>query len=178
MGRWLAATLAAAALLAACTDAGQDAGEAPTTAATSAPAPRTTEAPESGERRATTDTETMERVVRDWSTLLNAGDNRGVARLFALPAVIAQGEFAGEFRSYDAIADFYARLPCSGTVVSISFDEPDVALAVFSLGHRTTSRCDAEPGTLAAARFVFRDGELVAWQQVPVPADEDTAPVV
>ena len=119
----------------------------------------------------TTDRETMEKVVRAWSANLNAGDNDAVAKLFSLPAVIAQGDQVGEFRTHRDLATWFAALPCSGTVVSISYDEPDVALAVFNLGDRSTSLCDAEPGTLAAARFVFRDGKLIAWQQVPVPGD-------
>jgi hypothetical protein len=44
------------------------------------------------------------------------------------------------------------------------------ALATFVLGHRPQHRCDA-PGGKAAALFVVRNGKIVLWQQVPVPAD-------
>jgi hypothetical protein len=65
-------------------------------------------------------------------------------------------------------------------VISISYDRPDVALAVFSLGDRPSSACDGPPGTRAAASFYFRDGKLVGWAQVPVPgeAPSETAPAI
>jgi hypothetical protein len=173
----LAAAACALALLGGCASS-ETTSE--TTAETTAEATPQTEPATTSTAEPTTDRGTMEEIVRAWSTNLNAGDNEAVARLFALPAVIAQGDQAGEFLTYEDLASWFARLPCSGTVVSISYDEPDVALAVFELGHRSTSQCDAEPGTLAAARFVFRDGKLVAWQQVPVPDEgqgETTEPV-
>jgi hypothetical protein len=113
----------------------------------------------------------MERAVRAWSEALNAGENEVAARLFELPALVAQGPTVIEFRTYEQLAAFHEELPCSGRIVSISFDEPDVALAVFELGDRRTGPCDAPAGTRAAARFVFREGRLQAWQQVPVPED-------
>ena len=121
----------------------------------------------------------MEAAVRAWSRALNAGDNDAVARLFALPALISQGDRIGQFDTYAEIARFHEGLPCSGTVVSVTFN-PDEAVAVFELGDRGTTSCDAEPGSRAAARFVFRGGKIVAWQQVPVPdgavPDEEPAP--
>jgi len=118
----------------------------------------------------------MEETVRAWSDALNEGDNDAVARLFALPALIAQGDAIGEFRTYEQLAAWFSGLPCSGTIVSVSFDEPDAALAVFELGDRSeTSPCDAPPGSKAAARFVFRDGKLIAWQQVQVPEEPPAA---
>jgi hypothetical protein len=177
----LAAGLVALLLVVGCQGSGGEAtpaAEPATTAtepATTGVPPATTSTPPattSPVEQATTDQATMERVVRAWSDNLNAGDNEALARLFALPALIAQVDGVGEFTSYEQIAAFFALLPCSGTVVSIAYDEPDVALAVFELGDRTTSPCDATPGTLAAARFVFRDGKLIVWQQVPVPGEQ------
>jgi hypothetical protein len=181
MLRWLAAGSVAVALFAGCREDERAAQTAPTTTAappaTTAgaapdPSPPATSSEIAPPDEPTTDRATMERAVRAWSEHLNTGDNDAVAQLFSLPALIAQGNQVGEFRTHEELAGFFAGLPCSGTVVSISYDEPNVALAVFELFDRPTSPCDAPPGTLAAARFVFRDGRLVAWQQVPVPAEE------
>ena len=98
------------------------------------------------------------------------------AFLLAAPPLLAQGFAPDEARRRMTVPDgFAARLvacePLVRQPVSISFDEPDVALVVFELGDRLTGPCDAPAGTLAAARFVFREGRLHAWQQVPVPDD-------
>jgi hypothetical protein len=42
------------------------------------------------------------------------------------------------------------------------------ATAVFRLGDRRKSKCDA-PGTLAAARFKIVRGKITIWQQVQPP---------
>lgn len=137
------------------------------------PPPDTT-GPAATQAAGTTNRATMERVVRTWSEELNAGRDRAAARLFELPALVAQANAVLEFRTYEDLTVFHEDLPCSGTVVSISYDEPAVALAVFELGDRSPGSCDAPPGTLAAARFVFRDGRLYGWQQVPVPDEAAT----
>ena len=77
----------------------------------------------------------MEAAVRAWSRALNAGDNDAVARLFALPAMISQGDRIGQFDTYADIARFTRAFPCSGTVVDVTF-ETDEAVAVFELGDR------------------------------------------
>jgi len=110
----------------------------------------------------------MASVVRAWSARLNAGDNAGVARLFALPAEIVQGPFLYRFPTREGIASWHAGLPCAGRVVSITF-RGRFATAVFRLGNRGATACDA-PGTLAAARFEIVDGRIVSWQQVEVSA--------
>ena len=53
----------------------------------------------------------MEAAVRAWSRALNAGDNEAVAALFALPAIIAQGERIGQFETYADIARFTPAFP-------------------------------------------------------------------
>jgi hypothetical protein len=112
----------------------------------------------------------MKRVVRAWSRRLNAGDNRGVARLFALPAQLVQSGLVYRLVSYDQVALWHAGLPCSGRIVSIRFMGRYVT-AVFELGNRATSRCDA-PGSRAAARFEIVHGRIRSWEQVPVPSEQ------
>jgi len=116
----------------------------------------------------------MREVVRAWSARLNANDNAGLARLFALPALVIQAPYAFKLRTRAEVAHWYAGLPCSGRVVSISISGR-FATAVFRLGNRGDSPCDA-PGTLAAARFEIVGGKIRSWMQVAVPAKQSQPP--
>jgi hypothetical protein len=109
----------------------------------------------------------MRAVVHAWSARLNANDNAGIARLFALPAIVAQGPYAFRLNTRAQIAEWHSGLPCSGRIVSIAI-KGRFATAVFRLADRGKTKCDA-PGTLAAARFEIVRGKIVLWQQVAVP---------
>jgi hypothetical protein len=111
----------------------------------------------------------MRAIVREWSTRLNAGDNRGVARLFSLPAVVIQGGLEFRIPTAAGVALWHKGLPCSGRVISVTV-RGRYATAVFVLGNgRPGKRCDA-PGKKAAARFGIVNGKIRSWEQVPVPA--------
>jgi hypothetical protein len=114
-------------------------------------------------------------IVRAWSARLNSGDNKGVARLFALPAVITQGPFVYKLASRKDIALWHSTLPCAGKVVSITV-RGRFATGVFRLANRGTIACDA-PGSLAAALFEIRKGKIVSWTQVPVPSQGSSGTV-
>jgi hypothetical protein len=115
----------------------------------------------------------LEAVVRAWSSALNAGDDEAAADLFAPGAIIVQAGLALRLQDRaDAVA-WNAALPCSGTIVSLEVKD-GLVVAVFALGDRLASPCNASPGTLAAAAFLIEDGKIVLWQQVPPP--EDTSP--
>lgn len=107
-------------------------------------------------------------VVRAWSRRLNAGDNRGVARLFSLPATLVQGSTVLRLVTYEQLTAWHAGLPCSGGIVSLTVSGR-FATAVFVLGDRPASRCDAPRGTKAAVRFEVVRGKIRSWVQVPVP---------
>lgn len=111
-----------------------------------------------------------EQVVRAWSRALNAGNNKAAARLFAQGAIVAQGGVQFVLATREDAVLWNKWLPCSGHIVEVTV-EADVATAVFSLGHRPMSRCDAPPGTLAAARFTVRAGKIVGWEQIAVPGE-------
>lgn len=110
-------------------------------------------------------------VVRAWSRRLNAGDNRGVARLFSLPATLAQGATVLRLTTYEQLTAWHAGLPCSGRIVSLTVSGR-FATAVFVLGDRPRSRCEAAAGAKAAARFEVVRGKIRSWVQVPVPGDD------
>ena len=108
----------------------------------------------------------MKAVVRAWTANLNAGNNAAEARLFSLPAVIAL--MAGPYGCYcltsAEVAQFHARLPCSGKIVSIKV-RGRYATAVFGLGDRETSKCDS-PGALTGVRFTIARGKITVLKQV------------
>lgn len=123
-----------------------------------------------------------ERVAREWSARLNAEDHDGVAQLFALPSTASQGGSTSVFVRRGDVRAWFAALPCSGTIVAVeprlaapapdgsALDGAAAVLAVFELGDRPSSSCDA-PGQLAAAEFDVVDGLIVAWRQVGVPPE-------
>jgi hypothetical protein len=115
----------------------------------------------------------MKAVVRAWSRNLDTGDNAAEARLFALPAIMIQGQYGYRLTTAAQVAQWHAGLPCSGHIVSITVHGSS-ATAVFRLGNRKSSKCDA-PGTLAAARFTFAHGKIAVWRQVPPPASAPVA---
>ena len=175
MLRGAAAGLAALALLAACSGSGRETGEAsppPAPAAETAPAPP---APAETEAGTPADPSQLEAIVRAWSTALNAGDNEAAADLFAPGALVIQGGVGFELTTHEAAITFNASLPCSGEIVSLTV-EGDVVTAVFVLGDRPTSECDAPPGTPAAAKFLIKAGKIAVWQQIPPP--QEAAPAV
>ena len=108
----------------------------------------------------------MKAIVHAWSDRLNAGDNEGVAHLFKLPAILIQS-VGYRLTTYAQLTKWHSLLPCAGYITSISV-KGRFATAVFRLGNRKGSKCDA-PGALAAARFEIVDGKIASWQQVPVP---------
>jgi hypothetical protein len=107
------------------------------------------------------------RIVRAWSTRLNAYDNAGVARLFAHPATFVQAGLAFRLQTAADIALWHQLLPCAGRVVSITV-KGDRATAVFLLANGRNRRCDAS-GQKAAAVFRIRGGKIRTWTQIPVP---------
>jgi hypothetical protein len=169
------------AFVAACS--GSDGDEESGAARPPAPAPATPEAapgrpaepvppaPTPERPAAKPDAAKLEEIVRAWSRALNAGDNEAAADLFAPRALVIQGELAAELVTHaDAVA-FNESLPCSGEVTEIS-TEGEIVTAVFVLGNRPTSDCDAPPGTRAAAQFLIRGGKILAWRQIPAPEDD------
>jgi limonene-1,2-epoxide hydrolase len=118
-------------------------------------------------------TRTPAQVVRAWSRELNANRNEAAARLFAPNARIVQGSLDVRLTTHALAVEFNASLPCAGTIVRIQVHGYR-AVATFRLGERPKHTCDG-PGQKAAALFVVRNGKIVLWEQVPVPAPGPTA---
>lgn len=162
----IALVLTALVLLAGCGDGGaSDGATTQPAAATTAATPQATTSGMQREIRA---------VVRTWSARLNAGDLEGIARLFRVPAYVAQGQTSYRLITREQLRLWHSGLPCSGHIVSIEIDGR-FATAVFRLGHGKRTRCDA-PGTFAAARFEIVKGKIRSWEQIPVPDGDPLAP--
>ncbi len=179
---WAAAAGASALALAACGaddratgSAGRQTTQAPLTETAAATGAAETGSGASGQGSGapSADPAELEAVVRAWSAALNAGDNAGAADLFARGALVIQGGISFRLPDAATAARWNADLPCSGTITSLDVDG-DVVIAVFALGDRPTSPCDAPPGTPAAAAFLIEGGKIAVWQQIPVP--EEAAP--
>jgi hypothetical protein len=163
--RRLAAVLGCTcALLAGCSGGEQASPAASTQAKTSPPPPvRSTKTPPPG----------VARIVRRWSTALNAGDNEAAADLFARGARVIQGSLVFVLRTRDDAVRWNAALPCSGRIVKLEVRR-NVATAEFVLGDRQTSPCDG-PGNHATAEFRVRAGKIVQWRQLPTEQPAEPA---
>jgi len=109
-------------------------------------------------------------VARAWSRALNANNNVAAAKLFAHNARVIQPGVDVRLDSRALAVAFNASLPCAGRIVAVQVNGAR-ATATFVLGERPKHHCDA-PGARAAAVFTVRDGKIVRWEQVPVPADK------
>jgi limonene-1,2-epoxide hydrolase len=114
-------------------------------------------------------------IVRAWSAALNRNDNAAAAKLFAPNARILQGPLDARLTSPQLALAFNASLPCAGRIVRITV-KGTRATATFVLGHRPKHKCTAAPGEKAAAVFDVRDGKIVLWEEVPVPAKSGAPP--
>ena len=114
-------------------------------------------------------------IVRAWSAALNRNDNAAAAKLFAPNARILQGPLDVRLTSPQLALAFNASLPCAGRIVRITV-KGTRATATFVLGHRPRHTCTAAPGEKAAAVFDVRNGKIVLWEQVPVPAKKSGLP--
>jgi hypothetical protein len=117
----------------------------------------------------------MSAIVHAWSKRLNAGDYAGIAQLFALPALIVQPPYEYRLTTRHQVAIWHSELPCSGTVLSVSY-RGRFATAVFRLGNRRGSTCD-QPGGVAAARFEIVNGKIRSWVQIPFPISGQSGPI-
>lgn len=113
--------------------------------------------------------EALATVVRAWSEALNAGDDEAVGALFAIPAIVEQGGYTIRLTSRALAVEWARGLPCSGAITRLERLGEKAVLAVFTLGDRPASTCDAPAGTVAAAQFLIDEGRIVLWRQVEPP---------
>ena len=108
-------------------------------------------------------------VIRGWSRAMRRGDIDAASRLFAVPAVIANGTSPISLDTRADVRVFNASLPCGSRVVAT---EPHhgLTIATFTLTERPGAQCDGT-GNTAKAAFEIRDGKIVRWIRVPDGGD-------
>ena len=108
---------------------------------------------------------TSERVIRAWSGAMRRGDVAAASRLFAVPAVIANGGAPVSLGSRGAVLAFNEALPCGSQVVATE-PHQGLTIATFRLTERPGAQCDGT-GNTARAAFEIRAGKIVRWIRVP-----------
>jgi hypothetical protein len=105
--------------------------------------------------------------IRNWITVLNAGNPDQAADFFAPGAIVVQGRTARLSTHADAVA-FNRSLPCKATVTDIE-DEGATVIAAFKLrpGPGSPASCG---GNGVRVRFKFRGGKFSEWRQIPQSA--------
>jgi hypothetical protein len=88
--------------------------------------------------------------------------------LFADGARVIQGDVETLATHSDAV-QWNASLPCGGTITLLEPRSNGEVLAVFTLTDRPQHLCDG-PGDRAAALFQVKNGKIVLWHEVDVPA--------
>lgn len=106
-----------------------------------------------------------ERVIRGWSSALNAGEFERAAAYFERGAIIDQGQPFRLLTLADAI-EFNSGLPCRGRVREL-LRVQDATIARFELseGHRG----DCKEGGSATVRFVIRRAHIQVFEQFAEP---------
>jgi hypothetical protein len=123
-----------------------------------------------------------EAVVRRWADTLRRGDVEGAARLFALPAVVANGTRPVTLDSRAQLRVFNRSLPCGAVLVGTSPAAHGFLVATFRLTERPGhSSCGSGTGNTARTAVHVKDGLIAYWlrldtEPVPAPAPGRPAP--
>jgi hypothetical protein len=116
---------------------------------------------------------TPAQVVRAWSNVLSAGNDKAAGALFAPGALTVQGSFVVRLTTTKSAVVWNSGLPCSGVITHLKV-RGNVVTATFVLGHRKGHKCDG-PGQLAAAKFTVVNGKITRWEQVAPDKPEPVA---
>ena len=112
-------------------------------------------------------------VIRRWSETLRSGDVDGAARLFAVPATVANGGAPQRLTTRAAIRGFNESLPCGARLLR-SHHKSGYTIATFRLTERRGGDCGTGVGAIAATAFVVHRGRIREWLRVPA----NTPPMV
>lgn len=114
-----------------------------------------------------------ESVVRAWSDANRRGDVDAATKLFAVPAVVANGGPEASLTSVAAIRAFNRSLPCGSTVREV-VPHHGVLIVTFVLTELPGGQCGSGVGGTVRAAFEVRDGRIVRWLRMDVdPRDAE-----
>jgi hypothetical protein len=107
-------------------------------------------------------------VIRRWSNTLRAGDVRAAARLFAVPATVANGGAPQRLTTRESIRVFNESLPCGARLLRTRHKD-GYTVATFRLTERRGADCGSGVGAVAATAFVVHRGRILEWLRLPDP---------
>jgi hypothetical protein len=107
-------------------------------------------------------------VIRRWSNTLRAGDVAAAARLFAVPATVANGGAPQRLTTREAIRVFNQSLPCGARLLRTRHKD-GYTVATFRLTERRGGDCGSGVGVVAATAFVVHRGRILEWLRLPDP---------
>jgi hypothetical protein len=108
-------------------------------------------------------------VIRRWSNTLRSGDVGAAARLFAVPATVANGGAPQRLTTRAAIRVFNESLPCGARLLRTRHKD-GYTVATFRLTERQGSDCGTAVGAIAATAFIVHRGRIREWLRLPDPA--------
>jgi hypothetical protein len=114
-------------------------------------------------------------VIRRWSDTLRAGDVKGAARLFAVPATVANGGAPQRLTTRGAIRVFNSSLPCGARLLRTRH-KSGYTVATFRLTARRGGDCGSGVGAIAATAFVVHRGRIREWLRVPTRRESRPPP--
>jgi hypothetical protein len=115
------------------------------------------------------------RVIARWADTLRAGDARAAARLFAVPATVANGEPPRRLTTAAQVVAFNESLPCGARLVRTR-RRGRYTVATFRLTERRGGDCGLGVGDIAATAFRLRRGKIVEWLRVPTSSEPAPPP--
>lgn len=112
-------------------------------------------------------------MIRRWADLLRHGHVAAAARLFALPALVANPSPAYQLDDRAAVRFFNRTLPCGARLVD-SEQQGRYVVGTFVLSERPgRGSCGSGVGARARTAFLIRRHRIVQWLRAP---DAPSAP--
>ena len=116
-------------------------------------------------------------VVRQWADSLRQGDVAAAAKLFALPAKVANGTPLLTLKTRSQVRVFNTALPCGARLTTVSAHH-GYLIAVFRLTDRSgpgaIKSCPGK-GNRAATAFKIVKGHIAEWRRVLLPSEKGSA---
>ena len=114
-------------------------------------------------------------LIRRWADTLRAGDVDGAARLFGVPATVANGSVPQRLTTRAEVRAFNASLPCGARLLRTRH-RAGYTVATFRLTKRSGADCGSGVGATAATAFVVHRGKILEWLRVPARGEVPDGP--
>ncbi len=117
-------------------------------------------------------------VIRAWADDVRMGHFKQAAQLFALPAMVSNGEPNQRLRTRAEVDLFNRSFPCGAVLLGTQKQNGGLVLATFRLTDGAGGRlCGTSKGSRARVSFRIRDAHIVEWLREgtgPPPGSTET----